>query len=40
VKKLFNQFEILENNYFEKTIRNVKEEKEMNRIFIQGKFKK
>jgi hypothetical protein len=40
VKKLFNQFEILENNYFGKTIRNVKEEKEMNRIFIQGKFKK
>ena len=39
-KNLFSKFEILENRYFEKKVCNIKEEKEMDRIFIQGKFKK
>eukprot|EP01080_Neovahlkampfia_damariscottae_P008937 gene8937-886_t len=40
ISSLFSKFEILENKYFEKKICNVKEEKEMDRVFLQGKFKK
>ena len=41
VSALFEKsgFEILENHYLEKTVVNVKEEKEMQRIFLQGKFR-
>ena len=33
-------FEILENKLVQKKVQNVKEKKDMNRIFIQSKFKK
>jgi hypothetical protein len=37
---LFRDFEIVENRYVMKTVENKKEEKKMDRIWIQGKFKK
>lgn len=40
LSKLFENFKELENEYFEKNITNIKEKKNMDRVFIQGKFEK